>query len=176
MQKDAVPSRPSIRNTYRYYLSSARAHERAGRIDAAWACLEAAHIVGQRSTRLHVGSHAAMLGLAWRSRSLRELFAQAARLIAATVATWIGCPWETADERTFPHSRACRCRAIWNGWQRGPRSTHASSVEFVTLSPSAASGRLASRILRLQCQSSFRQTSDDEKYKSSLAVRRVSSF
>ena len=92
MEKDAVRSRPSIPGTYRDYLSSARAHERAGRIDAAWACLEAAHIVGQRSTRLHVGSHAAMLGLAWRTRSLRELLAQAARLIAATVVTWIWVP------------------------------------------------------------------------------------
>lgn len=40
-----------------FYRRAAQAHERDGCIDAAWACLEAAHIVGQRETKLHVGVH-----------------------------------------------------------------------------------------------------------------------
>jgi hypothetical protein len=84
--------RPSIAASYRQFLIAAKTHERAGRVDAAWACLEAAHIVGQRSTRLHVGSHIAMLGLAWRTRSARELIGQTARIVAAALATWIWVP------------------------------------------------------------------------------------
>ena len=84
--------RPSIAASYRQFLTAARTHERDGRVDAAWACLEAAHIVGQRSTRLHVGSHIAMLGLAWRTRSPRELTGQSARIVAAVLATWIWVP------------------------------------------------------------------------------------
>lgn len=54
--------------TYEFYRRSAQAHERDGRVDAAWARLEAVHILGQRETRLHVAAHAAMLALAWRTR------------------------------------------------------------------------------------------------------------
>ena len=92
MKTRSTLGRQSIAATYRSYLDSARGHERAGRIDAAWACLEAAHIVGQQATRLHVGSHAAMFGLAWRTRSKRELLAQLVRLFAASVGTWLWVP------------------------------------------------------------------------------------
>jgi Protein of unknown function (DUF3703) len=91
IQRDPIGTR-SIPEIYRSYVESARAHEREGRVDAAWAGLEAAHILGQQSTRLHVGSHAAMLGLAWRTRSGREIVAQIVRLAAATLATWLWVP------------------------------------------------------------------------------------
>ena len=74
------------------YRHDARKHEREGRIDAAWACFEAAHIVGQRSTLHHLVTHAAMLGLAWRTRDVREFIGQLGRLVAATVITWIWVP------------------------------------------------------------------------------------
>lgn len=83
----------------RYVLSAwlqhrtlARRHERAGRFDAAWANLEAAHVLGQRITRLHVGSHFAMLRLAWRTRDAREIRGQLLRLVAACLVTWIWTP------------------------------------------------------------------------------------
>lgn len=78
--------------TWKSFLSQARVHERAGRIDAAWACLEAAHIVGQRSTILHVRSHWHMLQLALRIRGCAEMIGQIARLLAATVTTWLWVP------------------------------------------------------------------------------------
>lgn len=78
--------------TYDFYRRSAQAHECAGRIDAAWACLEAAHILGQRNTKLHVGAHMAMWALAWRTRDGQELLGQLLRLLAAAAATWLWVP------------------------------------------------------------------------------------
>lgn len=75
-----------------FYRRSVQAHESAGRIDAAWACLEAAYILGQRKTKLHVDTHLAMLTLAWRTRDRREFLGQLARLLAATLATWLWVP------------------------------------------------------------------------------------
>lgn len=74
------------------YCLEAQAHECAGRIDAAWACLEAAHIVGQKNTRLHASTHARMLGLAWRTHNRQELVGQAGRLIASILITWVWVP------------------------------------------------------------------------------------
>lgn len=67
-------------------------HENSGRIDAAFSCLEAAHIIGQRSTILHVGAHVAMLRLAWRQRHVQELAGQSLRVVAAALFTWIWVP------------------------------------------------------------------------------------
>ena len=61
-------------------------------MDAAWANLEAAHILSQQSTRLHVGSHLAMLRLAWRTRDIGELRGQLLRLIAAALITRVWTP------------------------------------------------------------------------------------
>lgn len=69
--------------TYDFYRRSAQAYESAGRIDAAWACLEAAHILGQRRP----GSMSA-----WRTRDRREFLGQLARLLAAALATWLWVP------------------------------------------------------------------------------------
>lgn len=77
---------------YRRYRDMALVHEREGRVDAAWACLEAAHILEQRQTRQHIATHSAMLTLAWRTHDRRELIGQTFRLIAAGVATWIWVP------------------------------------------------------------------------------------
>lgn len=75
-----------------FYLRSAWVHEREGRLDAAWACLEAVHILGQRGTRLHVAAHVAMLALAWRTGDRPELLGQGFRLLAAALATWLWVP------------------------------------------------------------------------------------
>jgi hypothetical protein len=77
---------------WRAFCIKAREHEARGHVDAAWACLEAAHIVGQRVTRLHATTHLSMLGLAWRTRDTRELFGQSTRLLASIVVTWIWVP------------------------------------------------------------------------------------
>lgn len=74
------------------YRRKALDHEREGRSDAAWACLEAAHILGQRSTIQHVASHVAMLRLAWRTRDAGEVRGQLGRTVAAALITWIWVP------------------------------------------------------------------------------------
>ncbi|MGB5104358.1 MAG: DUF3703 domain-containing protein, partial [Steroidobacteraceae bacterium] len=48
----------------------------AGDLDGAFRHLERAHILGQRSTRLHVRSHVGMLGVGWRRRDAREVSGQ----------------------------------------------------------------------------------------------------
>jgi hypothetical protein len=77
---------------YRQYRAMARDHENAGRIDAAFACLEAAHILGQRRTTLHVGAHVAMWLLACRQRDIKEAAGQAMRIVAAALVTWLWVP------------------------------------------------------------------------------------
>lgn len=79
-------------STWAAYSEAARQHEREGRTDAAWACLEAAHILGQRLTGLHTITHVRMLGLAWRTRDLRELAGQTLRLFASVLVTWAWVP------------------------------------------------------------------------------------
>lgn len=77
---------------WRGYCTEAQRHEREDRIDAAWACLEAAHIVGQRVTSLHIRSHAIMLSLAWRTRDWKEARGQVLRLVASVLITWAWVP------------------------------------------------------------------------------------
>lgn len=77
---------------WRAYCTAAREHERFGRIDAAWACLEAGHIVGQHAPRLHSRSHLLMLGLAWRTRDAREVMGQAMRWAASLLITRLWVP------------------------------------------------------------------------------------
>jgi hypothetical protein len=77
---------------YWTYRGMARDHERAGRLDAAFSCLEAAHILGQRRTALHVGAHVAMWRLALRQRDVKEIAGQSLRIVAAAIITWIWVP------------------------------------------------------------------------------------
>ena len=59
-------------------------------ISAEYSCR--AHIVGQRSTRLHVRAHVAMLRVARRRGDRRELGGQLGRIIAAALFSRIGVP------------------------------------------------------------------------------------
>jgi hypothetical protein len=88
----ANPRTLRIRDRCRELLAESRAHEEAGRTELAWNCLVSAHILGQRSTWLHVRSHVAMLGLAWRTRNRRELAGQMSRIAGAAVVTWLWIP------------------------------------------------------------------------------------
>lgn len=49
-------------------------------LDARWAWLEAAHVVGQTELRLHWAAHTAMLRFAIQTRNLREVAGQLLRL------------------------------------------------------------------------------------------------
>lgn len=57
--------------------------EADGDLRAAWRAHELGHIVSQPYLGLHLQSHAAMLGLAWRSRAYSEVLAQVLRLALA---------------------------------------------------------------------------------------------
>jgi hypothetical protein len=81
-----------IRTRCHELLSEARLHEKAGRLELAWHRVVSAHILGQRSTWLHVRSHVAMLGLAWRTGNRREIAGQVSRIAGAALVTWIWVP------------------------------------------------------------------------------------
>lgn len=81
-----------LERTFDFYIDQSRTHDLGGRVDAARACLEAAHVLGQRSTRLHVRAHAEMLGMSWRSGHTRELLGQVVRIMAAALITRIWVP------------------------------------------------------------------------------------
>jgi hypothetical protein len=70
----------------------ARAARDAGDLERAFGHLERAHILGQRSTQLHVRSHVAMLGIAWQRSDLRELAGQLTRIVAAALFSRLWVP------------------------------------------------------------------------------------
>ena len=61
----------------------ARRLETVGDLDGAWRSLADAHILSQPWPWPHVVVHAAMFGLAWRTRSRQELAGQAFRILVA---------------------------------------------------------------------------------------------
>lgn len=91
MDRVTMSHRP-LTSAYWMYRQMARDHEKAGRLDAAFSCLEAAHILGQRQTTLHVGAHAAMWQLAWRHWQIKEIVGQSSRIVAAALITWMWVP------------------------------------------------------------------------------------
>lgn len=56
----------------------------------AFACLENAHVLGQRSTRWHTASHVAMLKWALAQRDFKEFFGQLLRIVGALTKTPLG--------------------------------------------------------------------------------------
>jgi hypothetical protein len=71
-------------------LASARAADAKGDTRLAFSHLERAHILGQRSTRLHVLTHWRMMCWGLRQRQCREVFGQLWRIVGATLSTAIG--------------------------------------------------------------------------------------
>ena len=71
----------------RGYSSLAR-----GELASAFECFERAHILGQRSTRLHVHAHLAMLKVGWLRRDRREIAGQLSRIVAASLFSRIWVP------------------------------------------------------------------------------------
>lgn len=71
----------------RGYSSLAR-----GELGVAFQCFERAHILGQRSTRLHVRAHLAMLKVGWLRGDKREIAGQLSRIVAASLFSRIWVP------------------------------------------------------------------------------------
>jgi hypothetical protein len=71
-------------------LEAARAARGGGELAEAWRRLERAHILSQPSARLHTRVHWAMLVLALRTRDVRELLGQIARIAVAGIGSALG--------------------------------------------------------------------------------------
>ena len=81
-----------IREAFDREWQNSRAARDAGDFNAAFHHLERAHILGQRSTRLHVRSHVGMLGIAWQRRDLPEITGQLTRIVAAALFSRLWVP------------------------------------------------------------------------------------
>jgi len=77
---------------YEIEWSAAQAAKAMGDLTGAFAHLERAHILGQRSTRLHVRSHVGMLRIGWLRRDPGEVVGQLIRIAAAAVLSRIWVP------------------------------------------------------------------------------------
>ena len=70
----------------------ARTALRSGDLRQSFAHLERAHVLGQRSTRLHVRSHLAMLRVGWHRRDAREVTGQLFRIVGAALLSRVWVP------------------------------------------------------------------------------------
>ena len=80
------------RQAFQQRMTLARAAYHEQRWQQAFALLEQAHILGQRSTRAHTLSHWWMLKVGWRQRDWREVRGQWLRLPAALLMSRLWVP------------------------------------------------------------------------------------
>lgn len=81
-----------LMTAYRAELERGYSSLARGEPAAAFQCFERAHILGQRSTRLHVRAHVAMLKVGWLRRDRREIAGQLSRIVAAALFSRIWVP------------------------------------------------------------------------------------
>jgi hypothetical protein len=79
-------------SAYRSELDAGYASLQTGDLVEAFRRFERAHILGQRSTRLHVRAHVAMLRVARRRGDKREIVGQLKRIVAAALFSRIWVP------------------------------------------------------------------------------------
>lgn len=82
----------TLRAAFEHEWALAAAARAQGNLDLAFRHLERAHVLGQRSTRLHVRSHVGMLAVGWRRRDRREVFGQLTRIVAAALFSRLWVP------------------------------------------------------------------------------------
>ncbi len=83
---------PKLRAAFATAMHAARAHYAREELDAAFAQLERAHILGQRYTLAHVRSHWWMLRVGWRRSDAQEGWGQIARIVAALLFSRLWVP------------------------------------------------------------------------------------
>ncbi len=83
---------PAVRAAFEAELARAHQAHRNGEPELAWHHLERAHILGQRSTRLHVRAHWQMLRQASARRSVHEIAGQLLRITGAMLLSRIWIP------------------------------------------------------------------------------------
>jgi hypothetical protein len=83
---------PELMTAYSAELERGYSSLARGELASAFQCFERAHVLGQRSTRLHVRAHVAMLKVGWLRRDRREIAGQLSRIIAASLLSRIWVP------------------------------------------------------------------------------------
>jgi hypothetical protein len=81
-----------VLGAYRGELDAGYASMNSGDLVEAFRRFERAHILGQRSTRLHVRAHVGMLRVARRRGDKREIIGQLKRIVAAALFSRIWVP------------------------------------------------------------------------------------
>ncbi len=81
---------PERRAAYAREAAAARAALAAGDLDAAFARLERAHILGQPWAGAHSWTHVMMLRVGWRRGDGREVAGQLLRLAGGGLFSWLG--------------------------------------------------------------------------------------
>ena len=81
-----------VLSAYRSELDAGCAAMKSGDLSEAFRRFERAHILGQRSTRLHVRAHVGMLRVARRRGDKREIVGQLKRIVAAALFSRIWVP------------------------------------------------------------------------------------
>lgn len=84
--------RAEQRAAYDRELALARTEDAAGRLEAAFAHLERAHIIGQRHPLAHARAHWLMLRNGWRRGDRREVLGQPMRILAALTKSLLWVP------------------------------------------------------------------------------------
>lgn len=83
---------PDLPTAYRSEVDAGYAAMKSGDLNEAFRRFERAHILGQRSTRLHLRAHVAMLKVARRRGDRREIIGQLTRIAAAALFSRIWVP------------------------------------------------------------------------------------
>jgi hypothetical protein len=83
---------PALRQAYERELAAAAERYSGHDLEQAFFHLERAHILGQAFTLPHAKAHWWMLKVGWRRRDLIEITGQVARIVGATLFTWIWIP------------------------------------------------------------------------------------
>ena len=80
----------ALQAAWRAERNRAKEARTAGDVAGEWRHLERAHILSQPNVRLHVATHIAMLGAAFRQRNRHEIEGQLVRLVLAAPGTVTG--------------------------------------------------------------------------------------
>lgn len=81
---------PELRQAYEREMALARHAYRADAPLSAMRHLEVAHVLGQRHVAAHVATHWWMLKIAWRRRSLPQVWGQALRIVLGALGSSVG--------------------------------------------------------------------------------------
>lgn len=83
---------PALRQAYDREMTAAANRYSGHDLELAFFHLERAHILGQAFTLPHARAHWWMLKVGWRRRDLIEITGQIARIVGASLFTWVWVP------------------------------------------------------------------------------------